>query len=139
MMHKYLVILLLCFSVAVGTTGCDVKNWWSDDVAGWEQLEQDLEGEDKARLGVFNAVAAYEPVQIVFEQLLTNPMLPSALRTSIKETDAQVVQAIRDYHNLVITLGPASDTTTAQLTLLVQVLQRAQLLLIEAQQTGFGG
>ena len=132
------IILLLCFTLTLAGCSNSGGNWFADDVEGYEELQDTLSPEEAARLGVFDAVAAYTPVQIVFEQLVLNPALPSAMKESIKATDLEVTTAIRMY-NALVNSDAGQDETTLHLTVLIQALQRAQLLLIEAQAAGLGG
>lgn len=129
------IFLALALMVSFPLVGCDsVSNWWTGDNEEFNTLRETMTPEEKARLGVFDAAAAYIPIQVVFEQVVTDPTMPRVLRDNIKIIDVQVLAAIKDYRTAVDQFGAASDTTTIKLQLLVAAMSRAQVLLIEAQQ-----
>lgn len=129
---------MICFSLLTTTTACENMNLFGKNVEGYDELHDTVSPEDQARLSVFDAAAAYEPVQIVFEQLLLNPNMPESGRAAIKAADAEVVNAIKEYRALIQVTDPNADALTLRLTILIQALNRAQILLIQAQAQGWG-
>ena len=108
----------------------------SSDVPGYDELDNTLTGEERARKGVFDAAAAYVPVQVVFETAVSDPALPSNYKTAIQRIDREMTAAITAYRDAVVA---GADDTTAKLQTAIEVLGRAQALLLELQVEGLVG
>ena len=124
-LRNFLILLLIPLFVGGGTC--------SSDIPGYDELDQTLVGEEAARKDVFDAAAAYVPVQVVFENVVGDPALPPALKTAIQEVDREMTAAITAYKTAVLA---GADDTTAKLTVAINVLGRAQALLLRIQTEG---
>lgn len=96
-----------------------------------------LAPEEAARLHAFDAIAAYEPVQILLEQAVLNPDVPAEVKRTIGAVDASATAAIHAYLDAVEQYGPGGDITVQRLVAVLAALQQAQALL--PQITGGGG
>ena len=133
-MIRLLQTALLSVALLLGLSACDTtKNWFSDDVEGYEELDETLVGVDKANKGVFDAAASWVPVQVVLEQVVFNPSTPQVLKEAIKTASNEVTQALNDYRAIVALGG---DDFTTQLSVFMNALARAQQIMIEAYGTG---
>ena len=133
-MIKLLQAALLSVAVLLGLTACDTtKNWFSDDVEGYEELDETLAPVDKANKGVFDAAASWIPVQIVLEQVVLNPSTPQVLKDAVKTSSREVTNALNDYRAIVALGG---DDFTTQLTVFMNALARAQAIMVEAYGAG---
>jgi len=122
--------LALLFAVLL-LQGCETLT--STNVEGYSTLEEKLGPDEVARKEVFDAVAAYTPVQIAFEQAVTNPQIPADLKLSIKQIDKQIVEAIASYRAQV---AVGADDVTARLSTVILLLGRAQHLLLRVLESG---
>lgn len=101
------------------------------NVPGYDDLV--LPPLEETRKGVFDAGAAYEPVQVVLEQAVNEPTISDSLKRQIQAVDREAVAALQEYRAAV---ASGADDTTARLTAVIAILGRAQALLLEAQAEG---
>ncbi len=133
-MTRLLNAVLLSVALLLGLSACDTtKNWFSDDVEGYEELDETLAPVDKANKGVFDAAASWIPVQVVLEQIVFNPSTPQVLKDAIKTSSREVTNALNDYRSIVALGG---DDFTTQLTVFMNALARAQAIMVEAYGAG---
>ena len=124
---RYLVInVILLVSAMFLVAGCETMT--STNVEGYSTLEEKLGPDEVARKEVFDAVAAYTPVQIVFEQAVMNPQIPADLKLAIKQLDKQIIESINSYRAQV---AIGANDVSARLSTVVLLLGRAQHLLLQ--------
>lgn len=127
LINRALAGLLAGFLILGTVAGCT-----GDRVEGYQELEQTLPADELAAKNVFDAAAAYEPVQIALEQAVNNPDVPADIKDRIKQVDRETVAALKAYRASVADGGTADR---AKLQAVLSALQRAQALVGEAAQT----
>lgn len=111
--------------------GCEQLSGGSN-VEGYQELEQTLPADELAAKNVFDAAAAYEPVQIALEQAVNNPDVPADIKDRIKQADRETVAALKAYRASVQATGTPDQ---ARMQAVLMALQRAQALVGEVAQT----
>lgn len=105
-----------------------------DDVAGYDSLA--LPPAEQARKDVLDVAAIYQPVQIIIEQAVTEPLISAELKSALQLADREAVAALVAYRQSVDQLGPGADGVTERLQAFMVALSRAQALLVDAQTEG---
>lgn len=118
-----LVVLIVLPLTLAACGGSDVKGY--DDLV--------LTPQEEARKDVFDAAAAYAPVQIVLATAVKNPDLPPGIKDSIKDVDLVAVTALAQYRAAV---EAGADDVTAKLAAAMAALTRAQNLMLELYEDG---
>jgi uncharacterized protein YqgV (UPF0045/DUF77 family) len=116
----------IALAALLGLSACaDAPGPFGTDVEGYQALDERLEGEAQAQKDVFDAAAAYEPVQIALLNAVRNPDVPADAKEQIKQVDRQVMGALRAYRASVEAKGTPSE---ARLQAFLAALQQAQQL-----------
>lgn len=116
----------VALAALLGLSACaNAPGPFGTDVEGYQTLDERLEGEAQAEKDVFDAAAAYEPVQIALLNAVRNPDVPVDAKEQIKEVDRQVMGALRAYRASVESEGEPSK---ARLQAFLAALQQAQQL-----------
>lgn len=113
---------LLALFLLTGMAQC------SRDVEGYDTLSDRLSAGEQAQKAAFDVAATYDPIQQVFLAAVQNPDVPDVVKAKIRTADKEMVNAINAYR---AALESGSDQTTAILQTAVEVLSRAQLLVLE--------
>lgn len=128
-----LVVLFLSFSV----TGCSIFGGGSlTNVEGYGQLEQNLSPTEIARKDLLDTAGDYLLIQEVLKQAKLNPQVGDDFKTAIVEVNDQMAAALTDYRT---NLSAGPDVLTAKLQTLLQILERANLLMVQYASTAAQG
>lgn len=100
-------------------------------IEGYDDLT--LPPVEQARKDVLDAGALWRPTQIVLEQAVTEPTISDSLKQQIQTADREITAALNAYRESV---AAGDDSTTAKFRAFIDLLSRAQALLIDAQTEG---
>ena len=122
--------IALALLLALSLTACE-SGPFSSDVEGYQTLDERLDGEAQATKDVFDAAAAYEPVQIALLNIVTNPNVPDDAKDRVKQVDSNVMSALRAYR---ASVEGGEGSTDARLRAFLSSLQQAQEIVAQYSQ-----
>lgn len=130
---KKIFSIVLCATVMLTVAGCDWLGRFGggSDVAGYEELGETLSGADLVRRQFFEAAAAYERVQIVFEQVVLSADTPGIVKTRIQTVDAAVTAALLDYHDFAARAPDDVGGIQTRMAAAMAALTAAQSVLVD--------